>query len=641
MDEKIQKLLSKKEIDPWHASLLSHVKMLVEKSARDMSQYYERWDRNRLTYRSRRELDEKDRRAAEKAEPVKMTLPLTYAQVETFVAYGVDMLLQRDQLFELRGTNQRGHETARVAEAILERDIRKSKPRTLLSQVLRDVSLCDLGVTKTAWVEHKEMQSVKIDMPAESAFGVEIQQQHSIYERRPVTTFQGNELTVVSPYHFFPDTRLPLSRFQEGEFCADEHFETYMSLKRLEAQGLVAGIDHVSSFKQDDWERRSSNRFDITSDSFDEPATRKTNGEKPTFVRTCVQVDIIPAKFIVDDATGETLGESKQPERWLIEYANDSRIIRAEPYYYPHGRFSYAIAQFTVDQHELLSESLADLVHYLQDVATYLINSHVTSQRKVIDNKLVGIPSALHMEDFSKNRPFVRVKKGYEGMPLDKLVHQLQVQDVTQNNIQEVNGIIGLIQQVTGMSPNLGGSFASGRRSAREVNAVNSSGLTRIRLVLGTFYEQFCIELGEQMIMNSREGLTEETYVKLVGDGAYELQSMNGYLNVTRDAIDGIYEFEQLDGTSPSERSDRAVALGELFMQMLGSDPVILQQLDYSLDALLREILLLRGVRHPERFKNSELLKRGDPSAQQQPMLAPPTEDGGDPMAQLGAMLGA
>jgi hypothetical protein len=77
---------------------------------------------------------------------------------------------------------------------------------------------------------------------------------------------------------------------------------------------------------------------------------------------------------------------------------------------------------------------------------------------------------------------------------------------------------------------------------------------------------------------------------------------MQGYINVSRDDISGNYEFEVFDGMSSSDREGRAFAMQEL-IGLLTQAPGLLAQTGYNIDSLIRETLLLRGIRNPERFK--------------------------------------
>src|SRR2546430_12745659 len=73
------------------------------------------------------------------------------------------------------------------------------------------------------------------------------------------------------------------------------------------------------------------------------------------------------------------------------------------------------------------------------------------------------------------------------------------------------------------------------------------------------------------------------------------------FIGDTKQVLVGKYEFEIFDGKITSERSNTAQALEEV-LQMLLQNPnaAILFGLDPK--KLLREIMILRGVKNPERF---------------------------------------
>src|SRR5262249_24525294 len=52
------------------------------------------------------------------------------------------------------------------------------------------------------------------------------------------TTFEGNKWEIIDNRYFFPDPRWPLTRFQEGEFCAHRNFIHDNELKKMEDEDL-------------------------------------------------------------------------------------------------------------------------------------------------------------------------------------------------------------------------------------------------------------------------------------------------------------------------------------------------------------------------------------------------------------------
>jgi hypothetical protein len=49
-----------------------------------------------------------------------------------------------------------------------------------------------------------------------------------------LTQYEGNKVTYISPYTFFPDPSVKLADFQKGAFCATEQSEPLINVKQKE-----------------------------------------------------------------------------------------------------------------------------------------------------------------------------------------------------------------------------------------------------------------------------------------------------------------------------------------------------------------------------------------------------------------------
>jgi hypothetical protein len=226
----------------------------------------------------------------------------------------------------------------------------------------------------------------------------------------------------------------------------------------------VAGVDHVPSFSQTLWEERGETRHSGSIKTTGLAAGMARNARENILV-TQVQVELIPSKFMINEDT--PLGEEEYPVKYLIWIANDQRIIRCEPLNYAHNQFTYDIGQFSPDQHALLNESICDVLSKLQDVMNWFINSHITSVRKIIQNRLLIDPNAVVMDDVVNHRPIIRLRPGFSMQGVDKWVKQLDLTDATARHMQDLQTMITLMQMTTSISDNMLGQFSPGRRSAR------------------------------------------------------------------------------------------------------------------------------------------------------------------------------
>ena len=123
--------------------------------------------------------------------------------------------------------------------------------------------------------------------------------------------------------------------------------------------------------------------------------------------------------------------------------------------------------------------------------------------------------------------------------------------------------------------------------------------------------------MGRQMLSNLRDGLENETYVKLLENKAIATPE---FIEVTKADLVGHYDFEVFDGTLPSERMYTAQALEELLAGLL-KNPQAAVMLGIDPKKLLMESLTLRNVRNPERFQL-------DLGAYGQPTVGAPTAVG-------------
>lgn len=610
MDTRVAKDLAQKEPSEFHTAILNHCLQLVRMSRSKMSKFYDDWDQRDETYRGITKADKEDKKAEEKGAPGKIAIPLTYSQVQTFVAFCFSLYYQRDHFFELEGTGEEDHRAAKLGEALLDRDLEFNTFVQKVYQLLLDVARFNIGVIKHTWYKETEHQWVKQEVDTSPLsvlgrlFGGGKTQQDVQQE---VTKFLGNKLFNISPYRFYPDVRMPLTRFQEGEFCASEDEYSWGQLKKDEASGMYAGVEFITPMRQADYEKRGRSRFskDVVTGEMHKPDQSKSN-----VIVTEVQVNLIPADFKV---AGKPLGTEKYPVKYVVCIGNDSRVIKCEPLGYKHNKFTYDLAQFSPDQHELINESISDMVAQMQKVIDWLLNSHITNVRKHISNRLVVDPSGVEFSDIQQHKPVIRLKPQASKSGVDRWVKQLNVSDVTRNHVNDIQSLIRFVQMVTSISDNMMGQFSTGRRSAREAGNVAAASGSRLKMVAKLIYDTCFKSLGRNMLSNLQDGLDEETFVTVMGEKFPDWESYKGFkhqdgrvsVGIDRTQLAGRYDFKVFEGTLPSEKSDLAFTLEQTLTEMMKSPmgvQIMTGVLGYDPKKLFKEVLELRGVKHPERF---------------------------------------
>lgn len=602
MKDFIKQDLSKEEPTEFQTAMLEHVKGLVEGSRRTMCSYYDTWDALDEVYQKERTNDEEDKQAKLRKEPVKQIVPTTYAQIQTFIAFCMSLYFQREYFYELVPLGVESHNSARIGESLLQRDLSKNNWTGKLYQHLMDVGKFGLGVFKYSWEERTRMVKVTQEGADRTFFGLTIGKEPSteVEERRPV--WQGNKIDNISPFRFFPDTRLPLSRFQEGEFVASEDEYPVSELYGMQHDNVIQGVKYIKPLKLDEGgqllgKRRLSNTTISKRNSTD------GLGMSSTVVVTEVQVKIIPAQFMVNN---KPLGPEEYPVKYLVWYANDSRLLRVEPLQYEHDEFTYSLSEFNPDQHHFVNNGLATVIDSLQDAISWFLNSRITSVRKMIQNWLIVDPNGVEMSDIKNRRPIIRMKATASRLGVDKFIKQLNLNDVTQNHVSDVQFLQQLLYSTTGINDTALGQFHKGRRSATEARNVFGATASRLKMLAQLIYYSGIEPGGRQLLSNLQNGLTMDTYIRTFGmdmdpDSSTGVGGFEQFIKVNNDSIRGELDFELFDGTLPSEKAYIADVIQES-LTTLAANPIIAPAVGLDVRELFFEMLELKGMRHPQRF---------------------------------------
>ncbi len=150
-DDVIKALNSEKE-NPFHDAILKKAMGHVKESRSKMSQKYEGWSYNDEVYRGLRRPDIEDTKNSQRGKPVKMIVPNTFAQVQTFVSYLFLLFNQNRNFFELVPTgSEDGNSKRRNMELVLTNNLRKNRWNTTLYQHLAHTGIFGLGILSCEW----------------------------------------------------------------------------------------------------------------------------------------------------------------------------------------------------------------------------------------------------------------------------------------------------------------------------------------------------------------------------------------------------------------------------------------------------------------------------------------------------------
>lgn len=598
MDEELKKRLAEEEQDEKLVALRDKVVKCVKRSRSDMSQNYEKWDRNNDTYRGLRAPDEEDVNAKEHGEPEKMIVPMTFAQVQTFVSFTFLLYHQNRRFYELEGTGSEDMgEKASNGEKLLAADMRANEGSKQVYQFLTNIGRFSIGVMKSWW--DREMQSAPTNIaPATTdAEGFAFQSPGEQSEQ-DFLKYEGNKFTNISPYNFFPDTRFPLSEWRKGAFVADETEWHINELKKQDEADIVAGVEHIEPMEKKAYETRKHTRLDAFHEYAMKGHSEKSKDDQIVCITEC-QIDIVPEKY---GFTGKRL------TKYVVQIANDERIIRAEPLGYLHDQPTYDVGLMSPDMHQQVGQSLADSIDPIQEVISFLINARLMSNRKGLENNMIIDPTMIDMSTVESRSPWILTKKSAPKLGVDRFAKQLNYVDHTASNFADAEVLMKVMQVVTGVNENAMGQFHGGRRSATEARAVNSGSAARMKVTAKLIWDMAFDPLGQKMISNHRQGISLEGWKKVIGENTDDQYA--AFKPSDPSQLVGMRDHFVYDSTLESEKGFIAQSLQELVSAMMAT-PEVMAILNVDLEALITEILRLRGIENVDRFQRQPQLPNG------------------------------
>lgn len=616
----VSKDLENEQQSDFHAKMLRECLANIKRSRSKMAQFYPQWDLQDMVFRGEREPDLDDKKQNLEGKPVKMTVPTTRAQIESYVAFLFGLFTQNVTPYELKPIGVSDYGTKwEDCETILDRDCGRSSWNKLLYQFLLDTGRFGIAPLEVVWTKQVVKIWVSPSQPTVKTLdGIPLAGNEPAGYKE-FTKFEGNLIRNISPYRFFPDPEFPICDFQKGKFCGSEEDFTMADLRKLEANGEVSGIDFI--------EPPARNL-----ESFRGAASRLSFGAFPTdwdnkndcspVCVTKLRKWIIPKNYELEGK--KVLGDETFPVLYNVWYANDNRVIKCSVAEEWHQEFNYAVGQYSYDMHRLLAMGLADLIYPLQDTISWFLNSHITSVRRVIANRNIINPTLVETKSYDAEGDII-MRKGFGRTDPNLAVRQLAAQDVTQGHMNDVDTLTKLAQTVTGVNDNLQGQMNTGRRSAQENRVQTAGAASRLKTQARLLWEGGLGRIGKLMLSNSRQSLSIESFARALGGlDPQKVQDRFLAFQGTPEEIVCGDDYLIFDSTLSSEKGYSAQQLQEMFSIVAQANPFAMQQFASQIDLVkvFDEMQYLRDGTPVERFKYTPQQQQMMQQAQMQAMLA-------------------
>lgn len=585
-----------------HGLILKHfkarLKLAKDEQEKTRLQKWKECEDTFTAYMPEKDVDtvRKSQRKAGMPSYTTIAIPYSYAMLLTAHTYYTSVFLARDPIFQMKGRHGEGQDAETAMESLLDYQLTSGGGMPALFIWLMDIGKYGHGVIGHYWDKevftlqrYAEVPKTFLGMPLPGT-----SQKQLITEEQ--VGYEGNKLYNVRPADFFPDPRVPLHRFQEGEFCIEFDKIGWVTAARMGANGLWFNLDKVRKMKESGDVNNS--RGDVGHDTnlpgeSQEYYAMAEESNKPLMMdKYTFHWDLVPREL--------GLGESTRPEKWVFTIANEEIVVSAQPLGLVHNRYPYDVIPFEVEGYNIFNRSMLEVLDPLNKTMEWLFNTHFFNVRAALNNMFLVDPSKVNIRDMEDPEPgkMIRLKPAAYGQDVRTLMQQFPVADVTRGNLSDSDVVGQLAQRVMGVNDNIMGSVnTGGRKTATEVRSSTSFGINRLKTNCEWFSTVGFAPLASKLAMSTQQLYSAERKYRIVGDQAQWAQA---YMNINPSMIAGFYDFVPVDGTMPIDR----FAQVNLWQQLLGSlskVPGALQS--YDLSKIFAFVAQLGGLKNINRFR--------------------------------------
>lgn len=578
---------------------------LAEKSANDKHAIWAKAEDTTLGYVHETEYDRLRRNKRDNGVPQYTTIhiPYTYALLMSAHTYWTSVFFARTPIIQVSGRHGETEMQTQAMEALMDYQVQVGEMMGPLYIWLYDAGKYGVGWLGNYWARERTYYSaVDVGMDGKK-----------FLTRMVRDGYSGNRIYNVSPYDMFPDPRVPVNRFQDGEFCAALRRISWSEVKEREALGYYINVDELVKHPKMPPTNKGSSNLDrpVTGtveevSDYDEQGKRRTS---PAMIAAYeFHVKLVPREW--------RLGNSEYPEKWCITITYDKGlIIGCEPLGYAHSRFPFDVLETEVEGYGLYNRGLPEIMAPIQETVDWLMNAHFYNVRSSLNNQFVFDPSRVNSRDLESGGPgyAIRLRPEAYGSDVRTVIHQLPVQDITRGNLADMQMMTQWGEKATGINEAIMGAGSAGRKTATEVRTSTNFGVNRLKTISEYMSSTGFGPLSQKLIQNTQQFYDAPKRFKIVGD----LAKMAGqkFMLVNPNDIQGFYDFVQVDGSLPVDRFAQ-VALWKDLLATLRVAPEIAMR--YDVAKMFAWVAQLAGLKNINQFEHVQVQVSPDQQIAQQ-----------------------
>lgn len=504
-------------------------------------------------------------------------LPYTYALLMSAHTYWTSVFFARSPVHQFSGRHGEGEMQIQALEALMAYQVEVGEMLAPYYIWLYDAGKYGLGVLGHYWTEEK------IAFGSIGEIEVSPGQWQTFQATQEVEGYKGNRAYNISPYDFYPDPRVPITRMQDGEFCFVRKRMGWASILARRDEGYFINVDEIKEHLSEDKGATDGSsqlvRPNFSQLQFDD-IDMMLEGKKvrhpagATFLECYIE--------LIPDEWG--LGPSKRSQKWCITVTEDfGLVVGASPLGYMHGRFPIDILEPEVEAYGIYNRGIPEIMEPIQQTMDWLVNSHFFNVRSALNNQFIIDPSRIVIKDAQNSAEgFIwRLRPEAYGTDITKMFHQVPVQDVTRGHMGDLQNMVQIGERTLGINDQIMGALSQGgRKTATEVRTSTGFGVNRLKTTTEYMSAHGFSQHAQKLVQTSQQFYNATAKMRIVGDLAMDAGPR--FMDVSPESIAGFYSFVPVDGVLPVDRMAQANMWKEIFIGLQRMPPQIMQSYDWS-----------------------------------------------------------
>jgi len=551
----------------------------------------------------------------ERGHPRRFILPMTTTQIATMSTFIAQALFGESTPHKVEG---RGPEDEVPAEHMnqLLRWNAEQQPTYLLGYLwIQDILTFNRGIFYNSWAPIYQSKLTEVEITDETDRD-EATGEYKTYKRMTRTKVPAggyNKLHLVSPYDFFCDPALPLWRLQEGRFAGHRTLIPWTELKRRStlpvehpAYVLPSAVQGLSDKGHNRQKAISTSIAKPPSGSYSRPLSRtafERNRSTPPNVQQladendagmieCFEVWI---RLVPED---NELYDGEDPVIFQALLGNGDIVLSISESTYEHDQYPYSLAESRPSGYYQFSPGMVITLKPLQDYIDYLKNRHQEALMRTVGNVFIARADKVNLADFlnpEKEGQIIPVLPEASGDKLDDIIRQVPVNDLTKDFPKEMSQFIDFAQTVSGVSQQMQGTTTGGDTTATEFAGTQQMAAGRLTSLARLISVEGLVPQTKQFVANFQQfidGSMVLRFMPSLGMPA-KFQGITA-LTITRDIIQGDFDFIAHDGTLPGTDSRKVAAMTRA-LEAAAEFPMFFTPQPGNLDARAMLLALLKA----------------------------------------------